>query len=1140
MLHINGLTKVYLPKNGVSVRALDSVDLKFEETGMVFVLGKSGSGKSTLLNLIGGLDSVTAGTITIKGKSSENFTQSDFDSYRNTFIGFIFQEYNILNEFSVGKNLAIALELQGKKATPEKVDEILEQVDLKGYGNRRPNELSGGQKQRVAIARALIKDPEIIMADEPTGALDSNISKQVFETLQKLSKTKLVIIVSHDRDYAEYYGDRVIEFADGKVLSDIRKYKTGSETVSDGISIIDNKVLHVKKGHKFSKAEKDKVIEFLENSNQSDIILSRDEKSNTDFRRLARIDNEGNKESFEAVTTKNQNIKQYDASQLKLTRSRLPIKHSLKIAASSMKAKPVRLVLTIFLSLIAFALFGLADTIGAYNRYNAMHNSMAATGINTMSFGFARGTVSERGNSWWSYEMMSDEDAETLRQAFPNHQFDVLRYPGMWRDSWGGPRALEYGRNVFDYTHNPQNVGMFYTRQGQWGGGNLSFGGVIEFPSNFSGNSFRGKNIIGRLPETNYEAVVSRYIFETFYALGYLRYAQWRAAGAPHSLTAMREFRTDINTEQDLFNISYAHPLLIGDGHNHESLIPLNIVGIIDTQFPSLYDSLREPPQGGTGGGFDIIADVRRQEIQTEFSYGFHGAIFVKHGVFEEVFESVIQNKYTAIGQGEGNWLSFDTHQGGQGWIDVGFLAPSSRIGQDGLTAFFGDGRADNQLRQGEMLLSLNQAMSFFNAHDWMQSFGEEWEWINGQSVQRPPEIVAYERQQIIDILLEFYNETAFIDWYTGSMIGGWYWCSYTQMEIWIASRAMAIEFMEINSREYEDVYDSCDCCQLYTWWVGTKPVDGTGSAERWLSLRYGGDSLEAVYIFLARQGNHFDFGLTWQEARMRLFDAQAFAEHFIGEHGFYIRGHASTRNTSRSFSITIVGVAMDNEEVVQDQWSSFNFRGVVLYDAFYNFFSSGRANIAAMITNLADTRAAQIDMIRFSYEFNMTGEVDEWGGESFSMFAMRNAVSPTLNTMHRFLQPFGVIFLWVGVGFALFAALLLLNFIMVSISYKKREIGILRALGARSADVFGIFFLESLLITLISFLLAVVTAGVGAFVLNLVLRQQFGFVITLLSFGIRQIALVLAVSVVVAFIASFLPVFRTARKKPIEAIRTA
>ena len=165
-------------------------------------MGKSGSGKSTLLNVMGGLDSADSGEIIIKGKSSKEFSTEDFDSYRNTYLGFIFQEYNILEDFNVGTNIAIALKIQGEKVTNEKLNEILNEVDLSGYGKRKTNELSGGQKQRVAIARALVKNPEIIMADEPTGALDSNTGIQVFNTLKKLSKDKLVIVVSHDREFA--------------------------------------------------------------------------------------------------------------------------------------------------------------------------------------------------------------------------------------------------------------------------------------------------------------------------------------------------------------------------------------------------------------------------------------------------------------------------------------------------------------------------------------------------------------------------------------------------------------------------------------------------------------------------------------------------------------------------------------------------------------------------------------------------------------------------------------------------------------------------------------------------------------------------------------------------------------------------
>lgn len=239
MLEIKSLCKTYKTKGNVITKALDNVSITFPQTGMVFLLGKSGSGKSTLLNLCGGLDTPDSGEIIVKGRSSKTFSGSDFDSYRNTFIGFVFQEYNILNEFSVEDNIALALELQGKSKDKERIHNILKQVELESFAKRKPNTLSGGQKQRIAIARALIKDPEIIMADEPTGALDSNTGKQVLETLKKLSETKLVIIVSHDREFAEIYGDRIIELKDGKILSDVSKEQVASKQIGN-ITMIDD------------------------------------------------------------------------------------------------------------------------------------------------------------------------------------------------------------------------------------------------------------------------------------------------------------------------------------------------------------------------------------------------------------------------------------------------------------------------------------------------------------------------------------------------------------------------------------------------------------------------------------------------------------------------------------------------------------------------------------------------------------------------------------------------------------------------------------------------------------------------------------------------------------------------------------
>lgn len=220
MIDFKNVSKIYKTKKGVETRALNNVNLKIGNKGMVFIVGKSGSGKSTMLNLLGGLDTVSSGELLINCKNISKFKNKQYDAYRNTYIGFIFQEFNILEQYNVYENIELALRLQNKKETKENIDILLKKIGLEGLGQRKINELSGGQKQRVAIARALIKNPKIILADEPTGNLDQISSKQIFDLLKEISKEKLVIIVSHDMESACKYADRMIEISDGNIIKD--------------------------------------------------------------------------------------------------------------------------------------------------------------------------------------------------------------------------------------------------------------------------------------------------------------------------------------------------------------------------------------------------------------------------------------------------------------------------------------------------------------------------------------------------------------------------------------------------------------------------------------------------------------------------------------------------------------------------------------------------------------------------------------------------------------------------------------------------------------------------------------------------------------------------------------------------------
>lgn len=219
-MKVENLSKTYRTKGAPPVQALRGVSFTLPDTGMVFLLGRSGSGKSTLLHILSGLESFDAGDITYRGNRFADFSERDRDKYRNSCCGIIFQDYSLITELTVGENIALALRLQGERDTDERVKHALGQVGLSGCEHRRVTQLSGGQKQRVAIARALVKSPRILFADEPTGALDEQTGKDILMLLKELSKERLVFVVSHDRAFAETFGDRIIELADGQIVSD--------------------------------------------------------------------------------------------------------------------------------------------------------------------------------------------------------------------------------------------------------------------------------------------------------------------------------------------------------------------------------------------------------------------------------------------------------------------------------------------------------------------------------------------------------------------------------------------------------------------------------------------------------------------------------------------------------------------------------------------------------------------------------------------------------------------------------------------------------------------------------------------------------------------------------------------------------
>ena len=256
MLKLSNIVKEY-PTGDEKVVALNDVNIEFRKSEFVSILGHSGCGKTTLLNIIGGLDQYTSGDLSINGKSTKAFKDSDWDTYRNHSVGFVFQNYNLIPHQSVLANVELALTLSGvsKAERKERAKAALKKVGLGNQINKKPNQMSGGQMQRVAIARALVNNPEILLADEPTGALDSETSVQVMDLLKEISKDRLVIMVTHNPELADEYSTRIIRLVDGKIVNDSNPYDSSEEEKSPSSA-------PVKETRKEKKAKKKTSMSF--------------------------------------------------------------------------------------------------------------------------------------------------------------------------------------------------------------------------------------------------------------------------------------------------------------------------------------------------------------------------------------------------------------------------------------------------------------------------------------------------------------------------------------------------------------------------------------------------------------------------------------------------------------------------------------------------------------------------------------------------------------------------------------------------------------------------------------------------------------------------------------------------------------
>ena len=564
MLELQNLTKRYKTKSE-DVVALDHVNLTFGETGMVFVIGKSGSGKTTLLNVVGGLDSFDEGDLIIKGKSFAQFKQQDFDDYRNTFIGFVFQEYNLLDEMTVEKNVSLAMELQGtRKRDVKKINQILTQVDLEGLNDRLPNELSGGQKQRVAIARALVKDPKIILTDEPTGALDTNSGIQVMNLLKKLSRDRLVIIVSHNVDLARAYADRIVEMKDGAIERDYTLNR-GEESKKLHIKELRGKII-VRRGVKLSEKDLATLHSAVEHGKEIQIV------DDSHF-------------YIEGETEKSEK-KQYTADDAKFIKGRLGFGNTMKMGLSNLKIKPVRLVVTILLCAIAFSVFGLFDAMTIYDESRLTANTLKNSNVPSIVL-----TASIQESNGDEYKInvgkgiIDEINAET-----------GLTFKGVYAISSTKP----------DETKAIANISKYYLT--------TKMSGVIEIADENELSSLDMRLVAGRLPNAFDEIALPSY-----YAMCLINYG-YNCGDVAITAENCKDFAPADLVKED-------NPLVLTLNKIQYKIVGIVDTGAIDAKYDSLLEdyanatgSLKVEFENYVGNSFNLYGFVKDGFVQNKYT----------------------------------------------------------------------------------------------------------------------------------------------------------------------------------------------------------------------------------------------------------------------------------------------------------------------------------------------------------------------------------------------------------------------------------------------------------------------------------------------------------------------------------------
>jgi ABC-type lipoprotein export system ATPase subunit/ABC-type antimicrobial peptide transport system permease subunit len=943
MIELKNVNKSFFEKT-----ALTNISFKLPSKGIFFVVGRSGSGKSTLLNLIGGLDKPSSGELLVNGLNTASFKDKDWDEYRNKNVGFVFQEYYLQESLSVKENLLLPLELQKKSGDKEdKVKAALKAVNLTGFEERKVITLSGGEKQRVSIARAIIKNPLMVLADEPTGALDSKSGNEVFKILQDISREKLVLVVSHDLGFAKEYGEGIIELSDGKLISN-------------------------------------NIPSSLENNDENKPI--------------------------------------------KIDKQHISFKETFLLAWHYLKEKPLRLIISILLSVTSLGLFGLFDSLASVDNLDVAANSLISSGDQNLTVGVR--TI--------SHTSLSDDDISSLKKSTGLSFFGECSFETI---------------NLLDYipTSFPNYYFQFFYQLISNG---ISSTDVSSLPQSFS-------LLAGTYPLNDNEIVLTDYQYELFHKSGFV----------------------DKNNDGSFYNILEPKDLV------GKTLGPLKykICGVLDTDFDMehfkpLLDFL-EYNKNGNLLPSDAIEKLG-SEINSKRISSFYNTVIASPNIIESIKKTV-----DAYGnntrEGLGNIYSSDLALPVNALQNTAFcFGPNLYEDVAKKTVLFS---TDEKINDKSLVISLS---------DYVETLYRAKKLESQIQVTIPKRFIYGASEDKTETVnpLDFLSGISSLG--ISFVVDEHYSEAFAQKLFDINQYAES--YYENKATSVPEVIPESDKKGIYGLFVESSYSYRSSSDQYAASLfdeitAINSDCLQHYYsVYKDTYFSYRHFSIPFQKDYENSKDVQ-------------------------TFDFLLAGLSFKPSTMIVSQ----NVAKTICYEVggYYSFL------LLAMPKNTENLKK----LLRIHYDNEGTSV-----GYYIDNYSL-NQITSLTNSLFIYKN----VFLPVAIISAVFSCLLLLNYLTASVADKKREIGILRALGAKKSDVISIFFLETLIISLVCFALSLVVLFTFAPLINKTLMASSGVLVTIFMPGMRQILILLALSLFVSFLSAFFPIKNIARTTPISIIRS-